>query len=100
MTAFTVESVRHRALGPLVRLRVGEAPALDLTPDEAAILSRALSAVQGGRSPEHTIFMSPIASDGDFTATVEGDGLAVGDGEQHRLSWPEVERLAGLLAGA
>jgi hypothetical protein len=85
MTAFTVESVRHRALGPLVRLRVGEAPAL---------------AVQGGRSPEHTIFMSPIASDGDFTATVEGDGLAVGDGEQHRLSWPEVERLAGLLAGA
>ena len=103
MSGFTVEPFRHRALGPLLRLMVGNAPALDLTPNEAAILSRALLAIREGRSAERTIFMSPIASDGDFTATVVGDGLALGEEGGHgrvRLSWPEVERLAQALSGA
>lgn len=101
-SGFSVEPIRHRALGPLLRLRVGDALVLDLTADEAAILSRALSAVREGRSPERTIFMSPIASDGDFTATVDGEGegggLVIG-ASGHRLSWMEVERLAGALGG-
>ena len=97
LDAFSIAPASHRALGSLLRLSIGNAPALLLTPNEAAILSRALSAVREARSAERIIFLSPIASDGDFTATVEGDGIRIGEAE-HWLAWPEVERLALALA--
>lgn len=97
MTSFTVTPVTHRMLGPLLRLTLADGLALDLTAEEAAILSRALRAVAEGRSAERTIFMSPIASDHDFTGAVDGDGVAVGT---TRLDWPEVRALADALASA
>lgn len=91
-----VEPVRHRALGPMIRLVCG--PDLLLTPAEALTLSRALSAVAGGKSAGMEIFLSPIASDGEFSASVTGEGVAVAGGLL--LSWPEARLLSERLANA
>lgn len=93
-----VEAVRHRALGAMVRLRLGENLSLDLTPQEAGTLSLALAAVRAGRSPEREIFMSPIASDGMFVGRVTDSGMIV-DTEAGGLplDWCQVEQLAEML---
>lgn len=74
---FRVDSLTHRALGPLKALTVASGPALRLTPQEATTLSLALAAVRDGRSPEREIFLSPIASDHYFCAHVGPTGIAV-----------------------
>ena len=98
--SFSVDSLTHRALGPLLRLT---APGLDLrlTPQEARTLALALRAVAEGRSAEREIFMSPIASNGYFVGRVEASGLAVetSDGLL-TLDWPVTMRLAEALASA
>lgn len=95
---FSVNSLTHRALGPLLRLT---APGLDLrlTPREAQTLALALKAVAEGRSAEREVFMSPMASDGYFVGRVEGWGMAVEAGaEALRMDWATVTRLAEALA--
>jgi hypothetical protein len=95
MTMFTVSRREHFALGPMWRLEAG-ALRLDLTPAEASTVSRALKAVREGRSLETEIYLSPVASDGAFSAIVKPDGVALaGAGD---LDWPSVERLAEALA--
>lgn len=93
----SIRSVVHPALGRLVRLEGLSARPLRLTPTEAATIARALLAVRDGRSSEREIYLSPIASDDAFQATVDGNGVVCGD---RRLSWPEVAALAQDLAAA
>jgi hypothetical protein len=90
-----VTPIRHRALGPLLRLDGAGPVPLELTPQEAQTIARALEAVRDGRSRETQIFLSPIASDGEFQAQVEADGIRLGD---VLLPWPQVGELARLLA--
>jgi hypothetical protein len=91
----------HRALGRLIRLMLDGDTRLDFTAEEAATVSRALTAVREGRSAEREIYMSPIASDHDFSGTVLGDGVRVTiSGRAVDLSWNDVDRLArDLIAG-
>lgn len=95
MIAFTISRREHFALGVLLRLEAGELR-LDLTPAEAATLARALSAVLEGRSRETEIYLSPVASDGAFSARVGQDGVTLAGAGA--LGWPAVERLARALA--
>ena len=96
--AIHVDSLTHRALGPLLRL-TAPGLALRLTPQEAQTLALALKAVAEGRSAEREIFMSPMASDGYFVGRVEDWGLAVeAEGQAIPLPWPAVLRLAEALA--
>jgi SagB-type dehydrogenase family enzyme len=97
MIRFTVSRREHRALGSLLRL---EAPGLrlDFTPAEAAAVSRALLAVLEGRSQETEIYLSPIASDCAFAATVEKDGLTLAGAGN--LNWPAVGHLVRSLAAS
>lgn len=94
---FDVTTAAHRALGAMVRLAQPDGRALDFTPGEALILSRALVAVRDGISSERQIYMSPIASDEAFFAEHAEDGLKVAG---QVLAWPQVTRLADLLARA
>jgi hypothetical protein len=98
---FRVDSLTHRALGPLKALTVASSPALRLTPQEAATLSLALAAVRDGRSPEREIFLSPIASDHYFCAHVGPTGIAVETpAGLQSLAWEAVSDLiAQLQAG-
>jgi hypothetical protein len=85
----------HRAFGRLIRLTLDSDTRLDFTTEEAATVSRALTAVREGRSAEREIYMSPIASDHDFTGSVLTDGVRVTIAECCvDLEWNEVERLA------
>ena len=85
----------HRALGRLIRLTLDGDIRLDFTPEEAATVSRALTAVREGRSTEREIYMSPIASDHEFSGVVLADGVRVTvGGRAAQLGWAEVERLA------
>ncbi|HTO78292.1 MAG TPA: hypothetical protein VMJ31_00795 [Methylocystis sp.] len=96
---FSVAPLRHGFLGPLIALALPGQPCRQLTPQEAAILSRALAAVAKGLSPEHEIFMSPVASDCDFEARVISSGVAVvapGCADAN-LSFDEALRLARAL---
>lgn len=62
--AAIVEPGAHRALGPMLTLRLGRAiPALALLPAEARSLGNALWAVCSGASAERELFLSPMASD-------------------------------------
>jgi hypothetical protein len=97
---FSVDSLTHRALGPLLRL-TAPGLALRLTPREARTLALALRAVAEGRSAERDIFMSPIASDGYFVGRADDGGLAVEAGAGAlALPWPAVTRLADALVRA
>ncbi|HEY8063972.1 MAG TPA: hypothetical protein VIF40_04505 [Methylosinus sp.] len=96
-----VAAVEHRHFGALVTIRVGAQPVRRLTPNEAGILSRALAAVANGTSAEKQIFMSPIASDHEFEALAQDDGVAVtAPGfPDIFLDWTQTRVLAEALAG-
>lgn len=95
-----VAAAEHRHFGALVTIRIGEQPLRRLTPSEAGILSRALAAVANGASAEKQIFMSPIASDHEFEATAQENGVAVkapGCSDIF-LDWTQTRGLAEALA--
>jgi hypothetical protein len=95
-----VAAAEHRHFGALVTIRIGEQPLRRLTPNEAGILSRALAAVANGSSAEKQIFMSPIASDQEFEALAQDDGVAVkalGCSDIF-LDWTQTRVLAEALA--
>lgn len=92
-----ISVLRHPALGRLIRLEGVAAAPLSLTPQEAATIARALSAVREGRSSEREIYLSPIASDASFQALVEAEGLRCGE---RFLHWAMAERLAAQLLEA
>ncbi|MHB8883865.1 MAG: hypothetical protein ACYC5H_02040 [Methylovirgula sp.] len=98
MSAWTVTAVSHRMLGPMIRLEFGAGPGFDLTAQEAGILARALAAVREGKSPVDEVYMSPIASNGDFSGKVGPDGINVAAAEPIPLGWDEVGKMAAALA--
>jgi hypothetical protein len=99
--SFQVLQCDHRAFGRLIRLSLDGDTRLDFTPEEAATVSRALTAVREGRSMEREIYMSPIASDHEFSGAVLTEGVRVTiAGRVAELGWAEVERLALDLIGA
>ena len=85
----------HRAFGRLIRLTLDTNIRLDFTAEEAATVSRALTAVREGRSAEREIYMSPIASDHEFSGAVlpHGIRIAIG-GTTLDLDWDGVDRFA------
>jgi hypothetical protein len=91
----------HRGLGQMIRLTVVAGYVFDLTFQEAQILSRALAAVKEKKSSVDEVYMSPIASDGDFAAKVLTDGVVFeAKTPPVRLSWTEVGQMAQALAAA
>ncbi|ACK50719.1 conserved hypothetical protein [Methylocella silvestris BL2] len=88
-----------RAFGALAAIAIGGQPMRLLTRDEASILSRAIEAVAVGASPERQIFMSPIASDQDFDALAQENGISIAaDGcADVFLDWPHALALAKTL---
>ena len=98
---FSVSGIQHRKLGKQVRLQLAENFVLKLTQAEASSLSFALIAVRDGVSPEHEIYMSPIASDFAFVGEVKESGMSIATGnEELALSWVNVSKLAEALADA
>ncbi|MDD2776517.1 MAG: hypothetical protein PHU06_11220 [Gallionella sp.] len=98
---FVVSSVQHRAFGKLIQVIFSEKFLLRLTMAEASSLSFALVAVRNGISPEHEIFMSPIASDMAFIGAVGKDGIRIAQPEgELDFTWANVEALAAALAAA
>jgi hypothetical protein len=96
-----VAAFAHRGLGPMIRLTIVEGYSFDLTYQEAQILSRALAAVNAKTSSVEDVYMSPIASDGDFFAKVLPDGIAFeAKTPPVTLTWPEVGEMAQALAAA
>jgi hypothetical protein len=88
----------HRAFGRLIRLTLDTDIRLDFTAEEAATVSRALTAVREGRSAEREIYMSPIASDHEFAGVVLPHGIRIViAGTALDLDWDGVDRLAGDL---
>lgn len=99
MTGSSVSPVTHRGLGAMLRLTVAEGLAFDLTFEEARTLSRAMTAVAEGKSTVDEIYMSPIASDRDFSAKVGAEGLVLEAFDPPlRIAWPEVAALAAALS--
>jgi len=99
MRESSVSSFTHRGLGAMLRLTVAEGVSFDLTYEEARTLSRAMAAVAAGKSTVDEIYMSPIASDRDFSAKVTAEGLVLeGFDPPRRLAWPEVGTLAAALS--
>jgi hypothetical protein len=96
---FTLIVTSYAAFGALATLRLPRQPARRFTFAEAAIVARALEAVAQGASAETQIYMSPIASDQDFDARVEQEGVViVAKGcEEARLGWDESIALAEAL---
>jgi hypothetical protein len=89
----------HRGLGQMIRLTIIEGYTFDLTLQEAQILSRALAAVKDKKSPVDEVYMSPIASDGDFAGKVLPDGLLFeAKTPPIKLSWLEIGHIAEALA--
>jgi hypothetical protein len=96
---FEVAASPHRALGKLIQVRFADDYALKLTPAEASSLSFALVAVRDGVSPEHEIYMSPIASDTAFIGAVHDTGISIVlPGGKLELDWIGVGALAESLA--
>jgi hypothetical protein len=99
MSDRSVCAVTHRALGAMLRLTLADGVAFDLTHEEARTLSRAMTAVAEKKSTVDEIYMSPIASDRDFSAKVMPDGLVLeAFTPPIRLAWPEVSTLAAALS--
>lgn len=99
MSTNSVARLSHRGLGAMLRLTLVEGSSFDLTLQEARILARALKAVSEGKSSVDEVYMSPIASDNDFSAKVTPDGLVLQAREPPlRLGWPEVGAIAASLA--
>jgi hypothetical protein len=92
------EAFIHRGLGGMIRLHLGENLTFNLTPQEARTLARALAAVRTGKSKVEDVYMSPIASDGDFFAKVTEDGLVLeATPKIDPLGWEEVGKIQQLL---
>lgn len=99
MAELNVTPVSHRALGRMLRMTLAPGLSLDLTADEAQTLSRALAALTRDPQLTNDIYLSPLASDADFTAKVTADGLkVVAGGGACFLSWLQAGALAQLLA--
>lgn len=99
MSPVRVAPISHRALGAMLRLTISDGLFFDLTHEEARTLARAMKAVCEGKSPVDEIYMSPIASDRDFSAKVGPEGLLLAATEPPlRLSWSEVAVIATALA--
>lgn len=90
-----VSSVTHPALGPALRLTGLSTSPLILSHREAQTIAAALRAVRDGRSRETEIYLSPIASDDDFQALIEADGVRC---HGQKLDWAAVDKLAADLA--
>jgi hypothetical protein len=96
---FSLAAARHRAMGEVIVLAVSGQPERRFTRQEALTVSRALEAVADGQSAERQIYMSPIASDHDFEALAEEEGLAVTSPgrDAARLDWDQTRTLAQQL---
>jgi len=96
---FTLTPTHHGAFGALATLAIEGQPTRRFTRQEAAIVSRALAAVVCGASDEPQIYMSPIASDCDFSARVLPQGVTIAcDGARETpLDWEETVDLARAL---
>lgn len=99
MNIWSVTAIDHRMLGPMIRLAFQDRLSFDLTAQEAGILARALAAVKDGTSTVDEVYMSPIASDGDFSGKVGCDGMSVAADPPFALAWDEVGKIAAALAG-
>jgi hypothetical protein len=99
---FDLTVAPHGAFGALATLRLAGQALRRFTLQEASIVARAIDAVASASSPERQIYMSPIASDQDFDARVEPDGLVVicPQCPDVRLTWPEATALAQALRAA
>lgn len=97
---YALAPAQHQAFGRLLTLVLRGQPQRRFTQQEALIVGAAIAAVAGGRSAERTVYMSPIASDHDFQAAVEKDGIVVGlDGcDDVALAWSEALALARELS--
>jgi len=97
---FVLAATRHSAFGRLLTLSVAGQPPRRFTEQEASIVARALAAVVAGRSAEEQIYMSPIASDREFSASVEKGGVVVRlEGcADVALDWAETLELAREMA--
>ncbi|MGE5389282.1 MAG: hypothetical protein ACM3NE_10380 [Hyphomicrobiales bacterium] len=84
----------------MLTLSVAGQPPRRFTAQEAAIVACALAAVAAARSAERQIYMSPIASDREFSANVETGGVVITlDGcADVALDWSETAELARELA--
>lgn len=101
MMPFTVSSRSHPTFGQQVILQFAGDFVLRLTQAEASSLSFALVAVRDGISLEREIYMSPIASDAVFSATVQDGGISIATtSEVLALDWAMVGRLAASMAAA
>lgn len=98
MSTWSVTAVSHRLLGPMIRLEFAGQLGFDLTAQEAGILARALAAVREGNSPVDEVYMSPIASNGDFSGKVGADGISVATADPIAIGWDEVGKMAAALA--
>jgi hypothetical protein len=98
---FCVSTFQHRVLGKQIKLQLAQDYVLKLTQAEASSLSFALIAVRDGVSPEHEIYMSPIASDFAFVGEVINSGMSIAvGGDVVELDWDNVGKLAQALAAA
>jgi hypothetical protein len=100
--SFNLVVGKHRAFGALTTINLAGQPERRLTFEKAAVLSRALEAVARGQSAERQIYMSPIASDHDFDARIEREGIVVihaGFADAF-LDWRETLELALALKAA
>ncbi|MGA8170783.1 MAG: hypothetical protein WB816_08135 [Methylocystis sp.] len=97
---FALASTQHPAFGRLVTLSVAGQPPRRFTAQEASIVALALAAVVAAKSVERRIYMSPIASDREFSANVENRGVVITlEGfADVALDWGETVELARALA--
>ncbi len=99
MTYPLVKRVPHRMLGDMLRMMLSEELFYDLTLEEGRTLSRAFTALAHDWRRNDTVYMSPIAMDGDFSAAVSEQGLDVETANGgHHLNWDDVTELAERLA--
>lgn len=94
-----VKRVPHRLLGDLLRMMLSEKLYFDLTLEEGRTLSRAFTAVAYDWQRTDFIYLSPVGSDDEFSASVTKDGVHVQTAHgDHHLSWDDVTELAERLA--
>lgn len=94
-----VKRVSHRMLGEMLRMMLSERLFYDLTLEEGRTLSRAFTALAHDWRRNDLVYLSPVGSDGEFSAAVTQEGLTVETAEGgHRLSWDDVTELAERLA--
>lgn len=94
-----VKRVSNRMLGSMLRMMLTEEIFYDLTLEEGRTLSRAFTAVAYDWRRTDFIYLSPMGSDGEFSAAVDEHGVDVATaGGPHHLTWDDVTELAERLA--